>query len=85
MNPGQTASVNGNAVFYNVLGDGVTMSYPSNGNSYDYNFDTLAEVQMITNSFSAQYENGGVIYNQISKGGTSQFHGDGSNISRTMT
>ena len=42
MNPGQTASVNGNAVFYNVLGDGVTMSLPSNGNSYDYNFDTLA-------------------------------------------
>src|SRR5579872_7366787 len=76
MNPGQTASVNGNAVFYNVLGDGVTMSFPSNGNAFDYNFDALAEVQMITNSFSAQYENGGVIYNQISKGGTSQYHGD---------
>lgn len=77
LNPGQTASVNGNAVFYNVLGDGVTMSYPSNGNAFDYNFDTISEVQMITNSFSAQYENGGVIYNQISKGGTSQYHGDG--------
>lgn len=74
--PGQTASVNGNAVFYNVLGDGVTMSLPSNGNSYDYNFDTLQEVQMITNAGSAQYENGGVLYNQISKGGTSHFHGD---------
>jgi hypothetical protein len=76
VDPGQTASVNGNAVFYNVLGDGVTMSLPSNGNSYDYNFDTLAEVKIVTNAFSAQYENGGVLYNQISKGGTDRFHGD---------
>jgi hypothetical protein len=74
--PGQQASVNGNAVFYNVLGDGTTMSLPSNGNSYDYNFDSLQEVQMITSAGSAQYENGGVLYNQISKGGTSHFHGD---------
>lgn len=75
-NPGQAASVNGNAVFYNVLGDGITMSLPSNGNSFDYNFDTLQEVQMVTSVPSAQYENGGAIYNQISKGGGSQFHGD---------
>jgi hypothetical protein len=46
--PGQTASVNGNAVFYNVLGDGMTMSLPANGNAYDYNFDTLAEVQIVS-------------------------------------
>jgi hypothetical protein len=76
VNPGQEASVNGNASFYNVLGDGITMSLPSNGNSADYNFDTLAEVQVVTNGFTAQYENGGVIYNQISKGGSSQYHGD---------
>jgi hypothetical protein len=76
VDPGQTASVNGNAVFYNVLGDGITMSLPSNGNSYDYNFDTLAEVKIVSNGFSAEYENGGVIYNQISKSGTSHFHGD---------
>ena len=76
VSPGQTASVNGNAVFYNVLGDGMTMSLPANGNSYDYNFDTLAEVQIVSNGFSAQYENGGVIYNQISKGGTNTYHGD---------
>ena len=75
-NPGQAASVNGNAVFYNVLGDGVTMSLPSNGNSMDYNFDSLQEIQMVTSVPSAQYENGGAIYNQISKGGTSRFHGD---------
>jgi hypothetical protein len=76
VNPGQTASVNGNSVWYNVLGDGMSMSLPGNGNSYDYNFDTLSEVQMLTSGFSAQYESGGVIYNQISKGGTSHFHGD---------
>lgn len=52
------------------------MSFPSNGNSYDYNFDTLQEVQMVSSVPSAQYENGGAIYNQISKGGGSQFHGD---------
>jgi hypothetical protein len=76
VDPGQTASVNGNAVFYNVLGDGVTMSLPSNGNSQDYNFDTLAEVKIVSSGFSAEYENGGVIYNQISKGGSAHFHGD---------
>ena len=76
VNPGQTASVNGNAVFYNVLGDGITMSLPSNGNSFDYDFDTISELKVVTNAFSAQYENGGVIYNQISKGGTNHFHGD---------
>ena len=76
VSPGQLAAVNGNTPWYNVLGDGVTMSLSASGNSYDYNFDTIQEVQMITSAGSAQYENGGVIYNQISKGGGHKFHGD---------
>ena len=76
VNPGQAVSVNGNATYYNVLADGNAVTMPGSGNVEDYNFDILAEVKMDTNAFSAQYGNGGVIYNQISKGGTNQFHGD---------
>ena len=46
-------------------------------NSNLANFETVAEVKIDTNAFSAQYGVGGVIYNQITKGGTSQFHGAG--------
>ena len=35
----------------------------------------MAEVQINTSNFSAQYGIGGYIYNQISKGGTDHFHG----------
>ena len=37
--------------------------------------ETVAELQVNTSAFSAQYGIGGVIFNQVSKGGTSQFHG----------
>ena len=30
---------------------------------------------MSDSAFSAQYGGGGIVYNQISKGGTNQFHG----------
>ncbi len=40
-------------------------------------FEDLAEVQVSTSSFSAQYGIGGVVINQISKSGTNQFHGAG--------
>ena len=46
LNPGQTASVNGNAVFYNVLGDGVTMSLPLRS------FRTTLSMQRLTASAS---------------------------------
>ena len=38
-------------------------------------FETVAELQVNTSAFSAQYGIGGVIFNQISKGGTNRFHG----------
>ncbi len=38
-------------------------------------FETVQELQVSTSAFSAQYGIGGIIFNQISKGGTNQFHG----------
>jgi len=35
----------------------------------------IQEVQVGTSAFSAQYGVGGILYNQISKGGTDRFHG----------
>ena len=38
-------------------------------------FEDIAEVQMSTSTFSAQYGVGGAVFNQISKSGTNAFHG----------
>ncbi|MBV8140612.1 MAG: TonB-dependent receptor, partial [Verrucomicrobia bacterium] len=40
-------------------------------------FDAIAEVKITDSLSSAQYGTGGILYNQISKGGTNQFHGMG--------
>ena len=37
--------------------------------------ESVAELQVSLSNFSAQYGSGGMIVNQITKGGTSQFHG----------
>lgn len=77
VNPGQEISANGNLPYSNVLADGAssTLSHSSNAN-VDV-FENVAELQVSTSAFSAQYGIGGIIFNQISKGGTSQFHGTG--------
>jgi hypothetical protein len=74
-NPGQGVSANGNLPFSNVLADGASTTLPSSANSDISIFETVAEVQVSTSSFSAQYGVGGIIFNQISKSGTNQFHG----------
>lgn len=74
-NPGQAASVNGNLPYSNVLADGASTNLPSSANADVSVFETVSELQVSTSAFSAQYGIGGAIYNQISKGGTSQFHG----------
>ena len=74
-NPGQEVSVNGNLPYNNVLSDGASTSLGTSGNSDVNVFETVQEVQISTSAFSAQYGIGGIIFNQISKGGTSQFHG----------
>ena len=71
-------SVNGSMPFSNALLDGASTSSPMSNNVINTPiFDSVAEVKMSDSAFSAQYGGGGIVYNQISKGGTNQFHGMG--------
>src|SRR3984885_14741953 len=72
-----TTSVNGNLPYASVLADGATTTLPMSQNSDVTVFETTAEVKVSTSAFSAQYGIGSIIYNQITKGGTNQFHGAG--------
>jgi hypothetical protein len=74
-NPGQEISANGNLPYSNVLADGSTTTLSHSANADVSVFEDVAELQIQTSAFSAQYGIGGIIFNQISKGGTSQFHG----------
>lgn len=76
-NPGQVAAINGNLPYSNVLADGVSTTLSHSANSDVNTFETVAELQVNTSAFSAQYGIGGVVFNQISKGGTNKFHGTG--------
>jgi len=71
-------SVNGSMPFSNALLDGATVSSPMSNNVINTPiFDSVAEVKMSDSAFSAQYGGGGIVYNQISKGGSNQIHGLG--------
>ena len=71
-------SVNGSMPFTNTLLDGASTSSPMSNNVINTPiFDSVAEVKMSDSLFSAQTGSGGVLYNQISKGGTNSFHGEG--------
>jgi hypothetical protein len=74
-NPGQLVAVNGNLPYSNVLADGASTTLSHSQNANPAIFETVSELQVNTSSFSAQYGIGGVVFNQISKGGTNQFHG----------
>ncbi len=74
-NPGQVAAINGNLPYNNVLADGASTTLSHSQNSDVNTFETVGELQVNTSAFSAQYGIGGVVFNQISKGGTNQFHG----------
>jgi len=75
---GTAVSVNGNLPYYsNFLADGGSTTLPHSANVDVSIFETVAEVQINTSSFSAQYGVGGAVFNQISKGGTNKFHGAG--------
>ena len=74
-NPGQFVAANGNLPYNATLADGSVTTLPSSSNSDVSTFETVAEVEVSTSSFSAQYGIGGYIFNQISKSGTDQFHG----------
>ncbi len=74
-NPGQVVSTNGNLPYSNVLADGASTTLSHSQNANPAIFETVDELQVSLSSFSAQYGIGGMIVNQISKGGTNQFHG----------
>jgi hypothetical protein len=74
-NPGQEVSTNGNLPFTNVLADGASTTLPSSQNANPAVFEDVQELQVSLSSFSAQYGVGGLVINQITKGGTSKFHG----------
>jgi hypothetical protein len=73
--PGVTVAVNGNLPFSTVLSDGAETTLPASANSDILTQETIQELQTLTSAFSAQYGVGGILYNQISKGGTDRFHG----------
>jgi hypothetical protein len=73
--PGITVAVNGNLPFSTVLADGAETTLPASANSDIFTQETIQELQASTSAFSAQYGVGGILYNQISKGGTNRFHG----------
>ncbi len=75
VNPGQQISANGNLPYSNVLSDGASVTLGTSANADVNVFETVQEVQISTSAFSAQYGIGGIIFNQITKGGTDQFHG----------
>jgi hypothetical protein len=74
-NPGQDVAINGNLPYSNILADGASTTLSHSQNANPAVFETVSELQINTNNFSAQYGVGGVIFNQITKGGTNQFHG----------
>ncbi len=74
-NPGQWVSVNGNLPYSNILADGSSSTLPQSVNADVSIFETVAELQVSDSAMSAQYGTGGVVFNQISKGGTNKFHG----------
>jgi len=69
-------AINGNMPYYaNFLADGASSTLPHSANSDLSIYETLSEVQINTSTFSAQYGIGGAVFNQISKGGTNDWHG----------
>jgi hypothetical protein len=72
---GTMLAVNGNLPFSTVLADGAETTLPASANSDIYTQETVQEVQVSTSAFSAQYGVGGILYNQITKGGGDRFHG----------
>jgi hypothetical protein len=75
-NPGVAVSLNGSMPFSgNFLSDGGSVTNPHSADVETDTFDTVSEVEIDDSNFSAQYGVGGAVFNQITKGGTNQFHG----------
>jgi len=75
-NPGTESSANGSLPYLTGLMDGAYVTSPMSDNVIATPiFDGIAEVKMSDSLFSAQYGLGGILYNQITKGGTEHLHG----------
>jgi Carboxypeptidase regulatory-like domain/TonB dependent receptor len=72
---GTMLAVNGNLPFSTVLADGAETTLPASANSDILVQEDVQEIQTSSSAFSAQYGVGGILYNQISKGGADRFHG----------
>jgi hypothetical protein len=72
---GTMLAVNGNLPFSTVLADGAETTLPASANSDIVVQEDIQEVQTSSSAFSAQYGIGGILYNQITKGGGERFHG----------
>ena len=73
---GTGVSVNGNLPYFNnFLADGANVMLPHSANFDQMVFEDVAEVQMNTSTFSAEYGVGGAVFNQISKSGSNDWHG----------
>jgi hypothetical protein len=78
--PGMEAAINGNLPYSNILSDGASTTLGQSMNANSTTFEDVAELQINTSSFSAQYGIGGVVFNQVTKSGTSVYHGTGYDI-----
>jgi len=74
-NPGMAVSTNGNLPFSDILQDGASTTLPSSQNANPAAFEDVDEIQVSLSSFSAQYGVGGMVINQVTKGGGNKFHG----------
>ena len=74
---GQIASVNGNLPYNSFLTDGASTTLGQSMNTNTATFEDIAELKVSTSAFSAQYGVGGAIFDQITKSGTSSYHGTG--------
>ena len=74
--PGIGVSINGGLPYTSsFLSDGASVTLPQSANTDTNTFETVAEVNIETSTFSAQYGIGGAVFNQITKSGTNAFHG----------
>jgi Carboxypeptidase regulatory-like domain len=71
-------AANGSMPFSTAMLDGSSISSPMSDNVINTPiFEAIGEVKMSDSNFSAQYGTGGIIFNQISKGGSNTWHGMG--------
>jgi hypothetical protein len=75
-NPGVDQAIAGTMPFFSsYLVDGGSIWLPHSANIDQGESETVAEVNVITSTATAQYGGGGNVFNLISKSGTNQYHG----------